>query len=787
MRNSSRRGEPEGKLAFNFFSIIKILILLILIFVIIGITLVGDSLIAFLKKSPDIDPKHYRSVLAETSAVYDNKGDLVEKLVQNEFMEYVPLSRIPKGLQDAVIAVEDERFYEHNGVDYKRVGGALIHDIKTKSFEQGASTITMQLAKNLYSSHDKNIERKLQDVYYAFQLESELTKDEILEGYLNSAGFSKGTVGVQAAAKTFFDKDVSELTVAESALIAGITNRPGKYTPYNLEDLEEGDNLEEVQLVLTPVREDPQEASDEEKQWAEELLELGEIDIYDKAQINSGYYKMQKAVFNPVSKERQETILKKMNEQGYLDDAQYREALAEPIEIHLGERSLKGISSYYVYAVKDEVIDILEAQGHSPEEANRIFYNGGLKIYTSLDLDMQKKLEDITSNKRYYPGNKIDENGIPQPQVGSVIMDQHTGEVKALVGGRGIAGNNILNRAKNPRQPGSSIKPLSVYLTAFNNGITAGDAYNDSPISKGRTHSYAPRNSTGYQGWTTVRKLLIKSSNVGAYLVGKSIDPYDEVAAVTKMYETLHELGFEHLVTPEDNPKYNDFNFAAMSLGGMTHGTTPLEMAGGFTALANGGEFMKPTFVNSITTTSGEEIYRANREGKTVTTPQNAYILTNILEDVVRRGTGTYANLPGFHEAGKTGTTNKKRDSWFVGYTPYLTCSVWIGNDDNTPLWDHSRMAARLWRAIMSSMHEDLDDKEFEKPDGIYRKYLSGAGYTEIFAEGTSPKNTNKLYRPRKRKPKKHYNSSNDNNNKKSSSSSSSSSSSKSNNNDDND
>ncbi|MDO5713057.1 MAG: transglycosylase domain-containing protein [Tissierellia bacterium] len=774
MKQTSRRGEPKGKSAFNFFSIIKILILLILIIAIAGVTLVGGCLIAFLKKSPDIDPKNYRSILAETSAVYDSHGDLIEKLVQNEFMEYVPLSQIPKGLQEAAIAIEDERFYEHNGVDYKRVGGALLHDLKTRSFDQGASTITMQLAKNLYSSHDKSIERKLQDTYYAFQLEQGLTKDEILEGYLNSAGFSKGTVGVQAAAKTFFDKDVSELTVAQSALIAGITNRPSKYTPFHLEPIDENDDLEKVELVLTPVKDNPEEATDEQKDIAQELLDLEKIDIYDQSQINSGYLKMEKAVFNPVSKERQELILEKMHRQGYLDDEKYQEALNEPIEIHLGTRGLKGISSYYVYAVKDEVIEILEAQGHSPEEANRIFYNGGLQINTSLDIEMQKKLEEVTSNKRYYPGHKIDENGIPQPQVGSVILDQHTGEVKALVGGRGIAGNNILNRAKNPRQPGSSIKPISVYLTAFNNGITAGDAYNDVPIKKGRKYSYAPKNSTGYQGWTTVRRLIIKSSNVGAYLVGKDISPYDEVDAVTKMYDTLHSIGFNHLVTPEQNKKYNDFNFSAMCLGGMTHGATPLEMAGGFTTLANEGKFMKPTFVNSITTTSGEEIYHAKREGKEITSPQNAYILTNILEDVVRRGTGTYANLPGFHEAGKTGTTNRKRDSWFVGYTPYYTCSVWIGNDDNTPLWDHSRMAARLWRAIMTSVHEDLEDKEFEKPDGIYRKYISGAGYTELFVDGTSAKNTKKLYRKPKPKPKndddKKDNDKKDNNNNKRSS-----------------
>ncbi len=754
------RSRSKSKQGFRFLDLLKILLLIICILIVSFGGIIATYTVATLKEAPDIDPKNYRKILSETSGVYDKDDQLVERLVQNEYLEFVPLKKIPENMQKAAIAIEDERFYKHSGVDFKRVVSALIYDLKTRSLDQGASTITMQLAKNLYSSHDKTFGRKFKDIYNALHIEHKLSKEEILEGYLNSASYSKGTVGVQAAAKTFFNKEASDLTLAEAALIAGVTQYPTKYTPYTVEAIGPEDDLSAIELSLVPQKE-THEITDEEKRWAEYFYENEKIDVYEYSQILSGEYTMGKAVFNPKSKERQEVVLYKMKELGYISPEEYEEAVNQPIQIALGTRKTKGLSSYYVDAVKDEVLAILKEQGHDSEEANDLLYNGGLHISTSLDLDMQNKLQNVVSKDRYFSGNHTDEHGIPQPQVGSVILDQSTGQVRALIGGRGIAGNNILNRAKNPRQPGSSIKPISVYMTALENGITAGDAYNDSPIVKSREFPYAPKNSTGYLGWTTVRKLLVNSSNVGSYKVGKSIGRNDD-DSWQKIVDNLENLGITSLVLPDQDKKYNDFNASALCLGGMKYGISPLEMAGGFSAIANHGEYIKPSFVDSITSNIGEKLYEADQTPKVVMSKQNAYILTNMLEDVVRRGTGTYANLPNFHEAGKTGTTNRKRDSWFVGFTPYYTCSVWIGNDDNTPLRDYSRMAARLWRAIMMDAHEGLDDKEFEQPEGIYRKYISGAGYTEIFAEGTEPKNTKRLYRP---KPKKDEDDDKDNNN----------------------
>lgn len=748
--NSTSRGNGPNKSPLRWSSAFKILFLLIIIVGILAVGVVGALTFTIISESKPIDPKEVRALIAETSEVYDKDGKLVEKLVQNEYSEYVPLNKIPKHLQQAIVAIEDERFYEHRGMDFRRIAGSLIQNIKAGRIVQGGSTIPMQLAKNLYTSSEKSYARKIQDIYHAFQLESVLSKDEILEAYLNSAGFSKGTVGVQAAAKTFFDKDVSELDLAESALIVGITNRPSKYTPYNLVPVTDEDNLEEINLILAPAKALNEEPTETEMEYGNELLELGRIDAFENQQIQSGALLVRKSEPNPASKERQEVILHKMNSLGMIDEKTMNDAIDEPIVLKHGDRALKGISSYYVDAVKDEVLEILIAEGYSKEEAQHLLFNGGLDIHTSFDLEMQRKLEEHINNPSYYPGRHTDKKGIVQPQVGAVIMDHHTGQVTALVGGRGIGGHNILNRAKTPRQPGSSIKPISPYLTSFNHGGTAGDVYRDLPITKG---PYKPKNSTGYRGYTTVRTLLVNSSNVGAYLVGKSLDP-DADKSNEMMIETLQDLGITSIVTPEMNAKYNDQNFAALTLGGMTYGISPLEMAGAFSALANDGNFIKPSFVTKITLLNGNVLYENPQTEKEITSPANAYILTNILEDAVRRGTGRYANFSGMPAAGKTGTTNNKRDSWFVGYTPYYTASVWIGNDENTALWDHSRMAARLWRGFMKDIHQDLEQKEFEKPDGVYSKYLPGAGYTELFADGTSPKRLKDLYRNTPPKPK---------------------------------
>lgn len=772
----NRNNKPRGMIKLS--SIIKILLLIVVAAIIILGSLVTSIVLGIFKKAPVIEPSEYRSQLSETSRIYSSDGKLIESLISDQFSEFVPYEDIPKDLVNAIVAIEDERFFEHNGVDYKRVVGAIVHDIKTRSFEQGASTITMQLAKNLYTSFSKSVVRKITDVYYSYQIEQDLSKEQILEAYLNSAGFSKGTVGVQAAAKTFFNKDVSELDLAECALIAGVTNLPEKYTPYNTQEINESDDLGNIEIVLLPKNENSEPNSDEIIKIAKNLNELGQIDNFDLIQIQNDMIVPVKAVFNETSQERQRLVLKRMLNQGLINQEDYDRALNEKIEINIGSRKESGISSFYTDVVQKNAIKILTESGYSQEEATNKLFNGGLKIYTPMDINMQRTLEDVVSNPRYYYGGFTDKNGIIQPQVASVIIDQKTHEVKALVGGRNVSGGRLLNRALVPRQPGSSIKPISVYLTALNNGATAGDVYLDQKMPE-RLFGHSPRNAGNYyQGWTTIRNLLRQSSNVGAYQVARDISAdkdakvnrnstyskaYNDEESINKMVETLKSIGISTIVEKDDNPTWNDMDYAPLTLGGMSYGISPFEMAGAFTAISNGGKYANPYVITKIESNTGEVIYQVDPKEKEVTSPQNAYILTDMLKDVVRRGTGRNASFPGQEVAGKTGTTNDKKDVWFVGYTPYYTCSVWIGNDKNQKLAFGSTQSAYLWKQIMKSVHQDLDRKEFEEPEGIYTKYSGGR--REIFAEGTKPHYTNKYGFYKSYTKKKKVTKSNDNNN----------------------
>ena len=783
----NRNNKPRGMIKLS--SIIKILLLIVVAAIIILGSLVTSIVLGIFKKAPVIEPSEYRSQLSETSRIYSSDGKLIESLISDQFSEFVPYEDIPKDLVNAIVAIEDERFFEHNGVDYKRVVGAIVHDIKTRSFEQGASTITMQLAKNLYTSFSKSVVRKITDVYYSYQIEQDLSKEQILEAYLNSAGFSKGTVGVQAAAKTFFNKDVSELDLAECALIAGVTNLPEKYTPYNTQEINESDDLGNIEIVLLPKNENSEPNSDEIIRIAKNLNELGQIDNFDLIQIQNDMIVPVKAVFNETSQERQRLVLKRMLNQGLINQEDYDRALNEKIEINIGSRKESGISSFYTDVVQKNAIKILTESGYSQEEATNKLFNGGLKIYTPMDINMQRTLEEVVSNPRYYYGGFTDKNGIIQPQVASVIIDQKTHEVKALVGGRNVSGGRLLNRALVPRQPGSSIKPISVYLTALNNGATAGDVYLDQKMPE-RLFGHSPRNAGNYyQGWTTIRNLLRQSSNVGAYQVARDISAdkdakinrnstyskaYNDEESINKIVETLKSIGVSTIVEKDDNPTWNDMDYAPLTLGGMSYGISPFEMAGAFTAISNGGKYANPYVITKIESNTGEVIYQVDPKEKEVTSPQNAYILTDMLKDVVRRGTGRNAAFPGQEVAGKTGTStdehNGRKDVWFIGYTPYYTCSVWIGNDKNQKLAFGSTQSAYLWKQIMKSIHQDLDRKEFEEPEGIYTKYSSGR--REIFAEGTKPHYTNKygFYKSytKKKKETKKNNDNNNNNNKKS-------------------
>lgn len=737
-KDIEQKTKKKKKKKINF---LKLLSLILAFVIIIGTVSTLAMALVVIKTAEPIDPTKISEQLDESSFIFDDKGVLIEKISNGEYSSVVPLQQIPKDLQNAVVAIEDERFYEHNGVDIKRVFGALWYDIKTMSLAQGASTITMQVAKNLYTTMDKTWTRKLKDIYYAVEIEKVLSKNQILHAYLNTIGLGRGTRGVQAAAHIYFSKDVSELNLAECAMIAGITKNPYKYSVYITAPITLSDDFSNMQVSLIPSSEDTPEPTAEELDIYKKLLQNGLVSNLEYDQLKKNTFYARKAVLNPDSKERQEVVLKMMLKNNYISDAQYNEALNYNIEVKLGKRKQSNISSYFGDKVKEETIVALKSVGYSDEDANDILYSGGLRIHSTLDSRIQGILEDEINNPSNFPGSRVDADGIPQPQVASVIMDQYNGQVKALVGGRGISGSKIYNRALNPRQPGSSIKPLAVYLPALENGFTGASGIVDEPI-KNEKGEYWPKNYSSYEGPTTLRSLVIKSSNVGAVQVAQKI-------GTSKMIDYLKNMGISTLVTRSDNSSVNDENLS-LALGGMSKGVTPLDLTAAYASVANAGTYTKPVFITKIENANGTILYENKPETRQIASPQASYIMTDIMKDVVNRGTGGRAKVRNIVTVGKTGTTNDEKDIWFAGYTPYYTSALWIGEDQPKDLNKTSDVPTRLWGKIMNRVHQGLPSKNFERPSGISSAtickesgLIAGSSctktYSELFMSGTTP------------------------------------------------
>lgn len=715
------------------------------------------TILSIINSTPEIDPTRIDELLDESTFIYDYSGNLIERVThQNGYRIVASTADIPDHLKKAIVAIEDERFYEHKGIDYKRLGGALWHNITTRSLGQGASTVTMQLAKNLYTTPEKSLKRKIQDAYYALEIEKQLSKDEILLSYMNVADFSRNVKGVQAAANTFFNKDVSKLTLAECALLAGVPRRPVYYSPYQTEKISPDDNIGELQILTILSTKEPYQPTEQDISNYYKAYSFGKIDRFMLTQLKKGDYYMRKAVLNPKAKSRQGVVLDKMEELGYITSQEKQEALNEELKITLGKRKVGGISSYFTDVLKNEVIKAFVADGKTPDEAEELFFQGGLRIYSTLNMDVQKKLEKVINNPENYPNSYIDKDGIIQPQVSMVLMRQNTGEVRALVGGRGIGGSEIFNRAINPRQPGSAIKPIAVYAPALENGMTAASVFDDSPRYDKDLKKMWPKNSTGYMGKTVMRNLLIRSSNVGAVEVGCNLIPGSKQASIREMVKYLQEFGITSVVTRDKDPKHNDEQ-ASLALGGMTYGISPLELTAAYAAIANNGTYIKPVFFTRIEDSNGKILLEKTEQTNNVMDSANAFILKHMLYGAVNslspKGTGLAAKLNNMTTAGKTGTTTDKKDAWFVGITPYYTSALWIGADMPKELSEGSSMATRLWKKVMDDVHKGMPNEGFPPPSSVisvrvspYTGLLSSSGYTEVFKKGTEP--TRYSYRP---------------------------------------
>ncbi len=712
---------------------IKVLLVIFLIILVTGLGLTFGFIKGLVDSSPDVSsinvaPSKFATV------VYDVNGKEMTRLVQTgSNRDYVSIDKIPDCVQKAFIAVEDERFYSHNGVDIQGIIRAFIMGVSRFNFNEGASTITQQLIKNNVftdwtseSTFLDKLKRKIQEQYLAIQIEKKLPKETILEYYLNSINLGQNCLGVQTAAKRYFDKDVSELTISEASVIAAITQSPSGNNP---------------------------------------------ITHADK------------------NKLRRDKVLNNMYKHEYITQAQLNEALEDDVYSRVLATNPVGTSlsttSYFTDELIEQVAKALkEEKGYSDTQAYNAIYSGGLQIYSTQDMDIQKICDEEANNDKNYParidydlsyrltvkksdgstenysendmvkyfkssnaryttiyknqeqaeadieefkksvmgaGDTIPTGGevkyfIPQPQTSITVMDQSTGEVRAIVGGRGEkVGNATLNRAtQTTKQPGSCFKVLAAYAPALDTaGVTLATAIQDAPFSYSNGRPVNNWWGDSYRGFVTVREAITQSMNIIAVKTITEITPQ-------LGFEYLLNFGFTTLVdhkTLEDGTIISDIG-QPMALGGISMGVKNVEITAAYAAIANQGTYIEPTFFTKILDSQGNLLIEKKPASRRVLKEQTAFLLTSAMQDVMTRGTGASAQLPNMPCAGKTGTTSDDYDIWLCAYTPYYTCSVWGGYDVNTTL-PNTGFHTGIWRNIMTRIHKNLPAKSFVKPSGI--------------------------------------------------------------------
>ena len=528
------------------------------------------------------------------SQFYDINGNVIYTTLSEERRVPVSIDKIPKHVQQAFIAIEDNRFYEHSGIDYRGTARALVSTLSGREV-QGGSTITQQLAKNAFLTQERSIIRKIKEAFIAKELEHKYTKDEILTMYLNQIYFGQGAYGIESASLYYFGKHVQNLDIAEAATLAAIPKSPNYYNPF----------------------ENPKE-----------------------------------------SKNRQELVIDQMVKYGFISADSAAKAKAKKIVYSTSHKQQNNPRGYFFDMISQKVIAEVGADA---------LYKGGLKIYTTLDMDMQLAAEKAM---RHLPNYYTDSKKLAQPQMALAAVDPKTGYVKAMIGGRG---QDKFNRATLAvRQPGSAFKPF-VYLTAMQNGFTPASIIEDKEeeFAKG----WKPQNSDmQWHGKVSLRTALKRSLNVPTIKLAREV-------GVDKIVANVEKMGITTLV---DSGAYSDVNLA-MALGGLSKGVNPLEMASAYGVLATNGLYNKPIALLKIVDRDGKVLYQAKPQSKRVVDAASAYLTTNMLEDVLVSGTGGGMGI-GRPAAGKTGTTDTYIDAWFVGYTPDLSTAVWVGDDNNKPM-----------------------------------------------------------------------------------------------------
>lgn len=952
---SGKSSKSNPKKKKSFMNILKVFLIVMIVIGFVGAAVAYTYVMVVLKDIEPIDPDQINATLTENSVIVDSEGRILEHIQNKGLRTVIHYDDMSKDLINAFVAVEDKTFFEHNGFNFIRLFGAVKDTLTTGKRLGGTSTITQQLARNIYLFEIKSVrdvDRKVKEAYYAIELEKVLSKEQIIEGYLNLVYLGANSNGVEAASQAYFSKSASEVNYIESALLAGIVKSPGVYPP-----------------MLTKNKEDVTE----------------EDYIFDDT---NPLYTL---VYNPKCENRFLTSVYLMHENGKITDAEYEYAKMLDLRtvIKPGKSAQTEISSFFSDMVKDEVVqDLMEEYGYSNAEATNLLNTGGLTIESTIDFDMQKTLESHYAKENFTPyygesmsvaikafqqdnglqvdgvagqntlakirelsgmdtstftlevykkgvnsdevillkktlfelgylinnenfpkvtvvlddqgniiseeskrliiykqSNLIDSNdnfvipsgdyefdssgnlvlykgkrmyfyphykddaltdiqmvvketftynenseeneklssgkynltdlysyegrdvlvpkeyksfnddgnlvidksflvdhpdfftvdanqsllvakgdyvisdtGVIQPQSAMVIIDYHTGELKAIVGGRNISGQRVYNRATNPRQPGSAIKPLSVFTPAIDSGkYTAASVTDDRPLYllPDKTVRWpinwyeAYSNYAKYWGLVTLRESAQWSMNTTAALITQDL-------GVQTSIEYLKKFGISTLVTEGEA---NDANIAALALGGMTRGITPIDLTAAYGAIANKGVLNSVITYNTVKNTKGE-ILLQNKVTQSYVVDENvAYIVQDMIKTSVDSGVATAAKLSAKNDvmpvAGKTGTTSSNIDAWFIGYTPYYVGGVWFGNDYNVPLDQGSRIAAQFWKTVMADIHVDLEPKTFDVPSGISTVAVDiisgklpsdlsssdprGTVRNEIFLRGTEP------------------------------------------------
>ena len=824
--------------------------------------------LSIISHAPKIDAENIYSYLNESSVMYDADGNVIDRVfVSGGNRLNVKYDKIPKNLVNAVISVEDKTFWKHHGFNITRMFGAIKDSFSSGGRISGTSTITQQLARNVYLPEEKgkrSVSRKLTEAWYTIILEKKLSKKQILEAYLNTIYLGNNSYGVSSAANSYFSKNVDELDLSESVALASIPKSPDNYA-----------------LVKTL----------DNKTSESEAIELKNKNILKKTSDYSIIYN------GNASKKRRLLTLNLMKKFGYISESEYEKATGENLKNHMKPAGgvAEGYITHFTDFVSKQVVEDLKEKGYTRTQAKKMLYTGGLRVYTSMNTQAQKAISDEFSKPENFPsidfsqvnydsyGNILSKSGnivlfaynncfdkkkniklnkddfytenknlilkknrrlifknstipghsdytiklksiykmsagtlysisdttilipqqykslnsngdlvidkkffddypnlikkknnnyfitpkcyvlgqmIKQPQGAMAICNYKTGEIVALVGGRETSGKMIYNRALNARQPGSSIKPLSIYSTALAEGEDAasrstplkftkydkndipklyGDYWtsasriNDAPmLVDGRIW---PKNAyNGYKGVVSMRKSMEQSINVNAVRIFMQLDKAHIISQLKKFgVSTLVESG-----------SVNDNNASALALGGMTKGISPIEMASAYGTFPNKGEHITLKGYSKVLDNKGNVILNNNHNSEDVLSEGVAFITSDMLRTTVTRGIAKDAKIPGKTTCGKTGTTSDKFDIWFCGFTPEYSAATWIGNDVNLELSDYSKAAAKLWRNVMAKATDGLNEELPERPDSVIKRF------SEYYINGTQSSFFDKWFAPKK-------------------------------------